>query len=146
MLTLNNLISKIQTFQLAHKQLKSFYFNEIAEKENAEDNNLYPMLFASLQPIKISGVSKKTVIRFYIDDKVKKGQRNYQEVLSDCELICLDLLSYFKQTNFTDYLNIETEVTLNDYTEAFDTETTGFYFDVEFEIIFEWDLCNVPLN
>lgn len=60
----------------------------------------------------------------------------------------LDLLSYFKQTNFDDigYLDVVQEISFEVVTEDGNDEVSGWRFNVTFNTIFEWDLCSIPIN
>ena len=146
MLTLNKLITAIATYTTAHKQIKSWFFGDPWDELNGGQSIHYPMLFGTLQPNRISGTSDVTVIRFYVCDKSKKGLRNQLEVLSDCKQICLDTLIYFKQYQFDEIIKINTEATLTDFVDAFNDEVAGWYFDIEFSAIFEWDACSIPIT
>jgi hypothetical protein len=146
MLTLNKLVIAIESYATAHKQIKSWFFGDPWDELNGGQSIHYPMLFGTLQPNRISGTSDVTVIRFYICDKSKKGLRNQLEVLSDCKQICLDTLIYFMQYDFSELIKINSEVTLTDFVDAFNDEVAGWYFDVEFSAIFEWDACSIPIT
>ena len=146
MLTLNKLVIAIESYATAHKQIKSWFFGDPWDELNGGQSIHYPMLFGTLQPNRISGTSDVTVIRFYICDKSKKGLRNQLEVLSDCKKICLDTLIYFKQYQFDEIIKINTEATLTDFVDAFNDEVAGWYFDIEFSAIFEWDACSIPIT
>ena len=146
MFTLNKLISTIATYSTAHKQIKSWYFGDPWDQLNGGQSIKYPMLFGTLQPNRVEGTSDITVIRFYICDKSKKGLRNQLEVLSDCKQIALDTLIYFKQFDFSELIDVNENATLTDFVDAFNDEVAGWYFDVEFKSIFEWDACSLPIT
>lgn len=145
MITLNKLIKIVEDYATAHKQLKSYYFGDPWNELSGGQSIHYPMLFSTLQPNRVSGTSDITVLRFYVCDKVKKGLRNQVDVLSDCKLICLDTLTYFKQYTFDELLVLGTEVTLTDFSGDFNDEISGWFFDIEFKAIFEWDACGIPI-
>lgn len=140
MFTLNKLNQLLETFVENHDQIETYRFEDVGEQSDI----VYPFLFAVLQPNQISGTEEKTVVRFYLSDRVRPGKENKIEVLSDTKLMALDLLSYFKQINFGYYLNVNTEVTLNDYQDMDVDGSHGWWFDVTFSTVFEWDLCGLP--
>ncbi len=140
MFTLNKLNSLLQTYATNHEQIQTYRFEDVGEQAT----KTYPCLEAVLQPCPINGTKECTVIRFYISDKVKSGATNKIEALSDTKLIALDLLSYFRQFDFGYFLNIEDNLTLNDYVDVETDGEIGWWFDVVFYTIFEWDLCGIP--
>ena len=146
MLTLNNLVAKIAEFQTNHLQLKSWFFGVPPDEKSGGNSIRYPMLMGILQPNKITGNSDITVIEFFVLDKVKKDKRNETDVLSDTKLICLDLLTYLKQTKWVEFLSINTDITLNDIIDAGADEVSGWSFQLELRAKFEWDLCSVPIT
>jgi len=127
-----------------HKQIKSWRLENYGSFSNIE----YPLLVGLIEPSPISTVKRGTVIQFWILDRVEKGLKNQIDCLSDTEQMGLDLLSYFKQTNFDDigYLDVVQETSFNKVTEDGNDEVSGWYFTVTFNTIFEWDLCSIPIN
>lgn len=127
-----------------HKQIKSWRLENYGSFSNIE----YPLLAGLIQPSPISTVKRGTVIQFWILDRVEKGLKNQIDCLSDTEQMGLDLLSYFKQTNFDDigYLDVVQEISFEVVTEDGNDEVSGWRFNVTFNTIFEWDLCSIPIN
>lgn len=146
MATLNNIVAKIAEFQTNHKQLKSWFFGPPPDEKVGGNSIRYPMLMGILQPNKISINSDVTVIEFYVLDKVKKDKRNETEVFSDTKLICIDLVTYLKQTKWNDFLSVNTDITLNDIVDAGADEVSGWSFQLELRGKIDWDLCSVPIT
>jgi len=145
MLTLNNLIQTLNTFSTNHDILNSFYFNDPWDELSGGQSIKYPMMFAVLQPSLLSENIDKTVFKIFITDRVAKGQRNLEEVMSDTKLIAKDLLVYLHFTKFSDMLVIKKDITLNNFTESFDDEVAGWWFELEIKTKFDWDICSVPV-
>lgn len=146
MLTLNNLTKTLKYFSDNHGMLKSFYFNDPWDEQSGGQSIKYPMMFAVLEPSIIGENIDKTVFKIYISDRVKKGERNEVEVLSDTKLICKDLLVYLAYTRFSDIVVIKKDVTLNNFTQSFDDELSGWWFDLEIKTKFDWNLCSIPVT
>lgn len=145
MLTLNNLVTTLQNFANSHEILKSFYFNDPWDEQSGGQSIRYPMMFATLQPSLISENIDKTVFKIYITDRVKKGERNEVEVLSDTKLIAKDVLVYLSLTSFTEIIVVKKDTTLNHFTESFDDEVAGCWFELEIKTKFDWNICSVPV-
>lgn len=144
MFTLNQLNKIIQEFVDNHRQLQTWRLENYGDFSDIT----YPLLAGIIQPSPIDTVKRSTVIKFFVLDKVTKGLRNQIDCLSDTEQMALDLLSYFKQTNFDSigYLDVKQQTQLTCVTENGDDEVSGWEFDVTFDTIFEWDLCSIPIN
>lgn len=146
MLTLNRLITEVETFQNNHDQLTlgSWIFGDPWEA-NAKHNIAYPLLFGMIQPSSTNGTKETFSISFTVCDREKTDKSNTTNVLSNTKQIANDLIVYFQQNqNFTDDFTIDEQVTFEPFVESFDDHCAGWTFTVNFNSPFEWNLCGVP--
>ena len=145
-LTLNNLVSKLEEFVTNHEILNSWYFNDPWYGLKDGESIQYPMMFGRLKPSRLGINTDFTTFEIFVCDRVKKDKLNETEAASNTKSLAKDLLSYLKQTQWTEFLNVKTDVTLEHFFESFDDEVTGCKFDLEIKTAFEWDLCSVPIT
>jgi len=144
MFTLNKLNKIIQEFVANHRQIKSWRLENYGDFSDIT----YPLLAGLIQPSPVDSASSSFVVKFWILDKVTKGLNNQVDCLSDTHSMGLDVLSYFKQTNFDElgYLGVVQTATFDRVIEDGEDEVSGWTFEVTFKTIFEWDLCSIPIT
>ena len=145
MLTLNQIVKKLETFANDHKQLSgNFLFGQFYDYV-ANKSEQYPAMIIYLQPNQLSENTDTYTFQITICDRLKKDDTNEIEVLSDTNLIAKDLITYFKNSPTERDVIINTSVTLNDFTDREDSETAGYYFDITFRQNFDYNYCAIPL-
>lgn len=144
-LTLNNLVAKLEEFVTNHEILNNWYFNDPYDGLKDGETIVYPMMFGVLEPSRLALNADFTTFEIYICDKVNKDKTNETKVSSDTKQLAKDLLSYLKQTVWSEFLQIKTDVTLEHFYESFGDEVTGCKFKIEIKTAFEWDICSVPI-
>jgi hypothetical protein len=148
MFTLNILNNLVEKFVSDHKIIETWRFEDVGDINNIS----YPLLYGVIQPCPVNESEEQNVIRFYISDKTRSNAKNKIQVLSDTKLLALDVLSYFNNLENTssdpsiNSLKIKKQTTLNDFIDTDDDEVSGWWFDVTFSNIFEWNKCVIPLN
>jgi len=147
MLTLNQTTEILKNFALKHKGVNSFYFGDLPERD-ASEKVIYPNVQAVLQGSDITDnvVSRRFTI--VVSDLVNTDESNETHVLSDCELICYDLLNYLEQVETEGNIGMQVvkNGTLTDFTERFDDDVTGWFFDVTISSHIEGFSCDLPIN
>ncbi len=147
MLTLNQTTEILKNFALKHKGVNSFYFGDLPERD-ASEKVIYPNVQAVLQGSDITNnvVSRRFTI--VVSDLVNTDESNETHVLSDCELICYDLLNYLEQVETEGNIGMQVvkNGTLTDFTERFDDDVTGWFFDVTISSHIEGFSCDLPIN
>lgn len=148
MLTLNQNIEILKNFSLKHKSLNSFYFGDEWETDSTI-TPVYPMMNAILQGSDITNgmVSRRFLI--IISDLVNKDESNENHVLSDCELICYDLIHYLENiqnANSIPTFKASQDGTLTDFTERNDDEVSGFFFEITLSSYVSNYSCNLPID
>lgn len=145
MLTLNQIVKKLETFANAHKQLSgNFLFGQFYDYV-ADKSEQYPAMIVYLQPNQLSENTDTYTFQITICDRLKKDDTNEIEVLSDTNLIAKDLITYFKNSPTERDVIINTSVTLNDFSDREDSETAGYFFDLTFRQNFDYNYCAIPL-
>jgi hypothetical protein len=144
-LTLNQIVKKLETFANAHKQLSgNFLFGQFYDYV-ANKSEQYPAMIVYLQPNQLSENTDTYTFQVTICDRLKKDDTNEIEVLSDTNLIAKDLITYFKNSPTERDVIINTSVTLNDFSDREDSETAGYFFDLTFRQNFDYNYCAIPL-
>ena len=145
MLTLNQIVKKLETFANDHKQLSgNFLFGQFYDYV-ANKSEQYPAMIIYLQPNQLSENTDTYTFQITICDRLKKDDTNEIEVLSDTNLIAKDLITYFKNSPTERDVIINTSVTLNDFSDGEDSETAGYFFDITFRQNFDYNYCDIPL-
>lgn len=145
MLTLNQIVKKLETFANDHKQLSgNFLFGQFYDYV-ADKSEQYPAMIVYLQPNQLSENTDTYTFQITICDRLKKDDTNEIEVLSDTNLIAKDLITYFKNSPTERDVIINTSVTLNDFSDREDSETAGYFFDITFRQNFDYNYCDIPL-
>jgi hypothetical protein len=144
-LTLNQIVKKLETFANDHKQLSgNFLFGQFYDYV-ANKSEQYPAMIVYLQPNQLSENTDTYTFQITICDRLKKDDTNEIEVLSDTNLIAKDLITYFKNSPTERDVIINTSVTLNDFSDREDSETAGYFFDITFRQNFDYNYCDIPL-
>lgn len=143
-ITLNNLVTYIETFATNHKQIKSFFFGDIWEYVG-EKNDLFTVFTCTLLGSNLSKGVEGTTFQFGVFDYVAKDKDNEVEVLSDTKRIAKDFISYLNSPIFED-LKIDITADLTDYSEKFNHQLSGWFFNVTIKQPFETDLCSIPMT
>jgi hypothetical protein len=144
-LTLNQIVKKLETFANDHKQLSgNFLFGQFYDYV-ANKSEQYPAMIVYLQPNQLSENTDTYTFQVTICDRLKKDDTNEIEVLSDTNLIAKDLITYFKNSPTERDVIINTSVTLNDFSDREDSETAGYFFDITFRQNFDYNYCDIPL-
>lgn len=152
MLTLNNLISKLNTIATNHLQIKHFGYGdlwEILEKNSLEPMD-YPIMWVVIQTANTTNATMTYNFTVVVGDLVNKDESNELEVQSDTILICKDIISEIKALADDDTEDIyfdsnnDTQWVLNPFTERFDDELSGWSFDFAITIPYTNSDCVTP--
>lgn len=144
MLTLNNVVKQLNNFADSHGQVKSFFYGELYDFA-ASGDIYYPAMAVVSEPNIYSGNTLTYNFNVYFMDRVHKDISNRVEVLSDMQLVCLDLLAYLSRTVELDFM-VDRNITLNDFVDSFDGEVSGYWFNLAIKTKLPLDRCALPLN
>ena len=143
MLTLNQLISKLETIATNHKQINDFGFGDLWEIEQnrpLKGAAMWSVLRNASRNAKVLSIS----ITLVFMDLVNPDERNETEVLSDQLLTATDVLTLLDDDENANDFTIELTNSLEPFTERFSNEWTGWTCDVTFKLNYLSALCEVP--
>lgn len=145
MLSLNQIVNKLNLIQVNHAQLNSFHFGDPWELE-ASENLQYPVFVTALLPGSLSKGIQTTKLYLAVADLVQRGEENETEVLSDTQLILMDcyaqLWEYFEENN----IELSRDATFSPFTEKWDNAVSGWQLEVDVRQFYSRDTCQVPLR
>lgn len=143
MLTLNQIISQLRTIRENHAQLNSFYFGDPFEM-GASESEVYPIMGAALLPGTLAKRQKSTKLLLYVADLVNKDESNENEVLSDTELIILDVYAQLWEYLEENAIELSPDATFSSFTEEWDDEVSGWQIEINLNQFYSRDTCQVP--
>ena len=149
-MTLNQVIQRLQSIALAHRQINHFYYGNLAEWLAQETGKVeYPACFVEHNTSAISSVSKLVThnLRIYFLDMVNKVNNpgaNENEVLSDMLTVAGDIIALFKQPDYQDTWYIEGTAAMTLYSEKLSDYVAGVSIDLPVQTFYFTDACSVP--
>lgn len=148
-MTLNQVLSRIRTISLAHKQVNRFYFGKEWELLNDKKSE-YACVLCEDQGGSIDRTTKQRVLNFrlYFLDLVNVSEDtegNEQEVLSDMLSVAEDIIALLNNHDYDDWM-IQENSPLQFITEVFDDMNAGVYIDVAISVDYLTDRCQVPAD
>lgn len=147
-LTYNQIIKVLNDFATNHYQINEFGNGdlwEVVEHNKTKDFN-YPLLWVQDQPNSTTNGEIEMTFRCFFINLVQKDESNENEVKSDMQQCCLDLLSYWhKQTDYRT-VSVDVNTTLTSFTERFNDELTGWWIDIKLIQQFKYDKCAIPMD
>jgi hypothetical protein len=144
MLTLNQIVQKIEDFQAINLLLKNgdFYFGDPWEF-GASGAIQYPFTGCRLISTNLNGNILTTSLNIFCCDKVNKDETNETEVLSDMHLGALRLYSELESDLEDNYsATMGDTPTLTPFTERFDDEVSGVEMNITIEQFYDKSTCN----
>ena len=147
-LTYNQIIKTLNDFATSHYQINEFGNGdlwEVIQHDQQKDFN-YPLLWVQDQPNTTTQGEIEMVFRCFFINLVQKDESNENEVKSDMQQCCLDLLAFWKKQ--TDYrtVSIDVNTSLTSFTERFNDELTGWWIDIKISQQFNYDKCSIPMD
>lgn len=149
MLTLNQIIKRIRTITLAHKQIRNFYFGSPTDFLT-DKTTRYASAFLQDTPGTIDVLAKTFTIgfRLWLLDLVnvsENAKENELDVQSDMASIAMDLLAEFDYNGYTDW-KVATSGNAELLREALDDMVAGASIDFSISIPWDKNICAVPTN
>jgi hypothetical protein len=149
----NNTVDTLKKLGVNHYQIKTTTTGDLWEID-LEKNTMFPLMH--INPVNaVAGTHEMTLnFQIFIMDLVFPDQLNEQEVLSDCLQICNDLIGTFKNgeslllsnqglNDLPKYFT-EGDITIEPFTERFDSAVTGWVFTLPVVIENEYNTCIAP--
>ena len=149
-LTLNQVIQRLQTLALSHKQINHFFIGDIDEFLDDADVQ-YPALFCEIKPSQNSRTQRQTTFNFdfYFLDLVGVSSNslvNEWEVKSDMTSVALDYLAMLMYSGYQDSWDIATESSMEFRDYQLHDLASGVKISVGVSVRFAADRCQVPAN
>lgn len=147
-LTLNQIVARIRSLALSHKQLNSFYFGEVPEFDANSDID-YPACFLELLPGGLNDDERidRFNFRFYFLDRVlvaEDTEGNETEVLSDMRSVAVDMKAMLKYFGYQDDWMIDAASSISPLTETLGDMVGGCFMEVGITVDNLLDRCQVP--
>jgi len=155
-LTLNQIIDRIETLALSHKQVESFYLlKETVDAYLSNGDVVYPTLLCDL--VDGGGVDRLTrqvsipMRLFFLDAEklVDDSQGNTLEIWSDRISVAQDFIAMLlKETNTEQYRDwrIDGGQQLAFYSEKFSDYVAGVSVDITIRLPYEVNRCQAPIE
>lgn len=149
-LSLNQIVARLRTLSLSHRQVNSFYYGDPHEY-TANGDITYPAIFVESQPGTIDRINKiqRYAFRIYCFDLVHVSQdteENETEVLSDTSQIIDDLIAMVANPVYQyDWIIGDTAGKILG-TEQLDDMLAGVVADIEIGVEYLTDSCVVPAD
>lgn len=148
MVSYNQLIKIQSDIAAAHLQIRSFGTGAPTEIGN---NVTYPLMWSIQQPGSISILQKQNLFAFKIifADLVNTDNSNEQEVLSDMQLVALDVITQLQLEEYADLFTVEPSARIDPFTEEAPGSNTadkiaGWVLDITLRADYLSDRCAVP--
>jgi hypothetical protein len=148
MLTLNQIRRTFEVIAEAHQQLRGFGFDNEANFGQSDDME-FPCLYVVQQPANIAGQTLSRTFDCFILDRyygdADNTPSNITDVLSDTQLIAMDVVSLLSNTQYAFQLNKDTIQMLPIYGTQGDL-LAGCKLTVTLEEAFDYWRCSVPYD
>lgn len=146
-MTLNQVIQRIETLALGHRQINHFFMGDIPEWLSNGDVR-YPACFLQLADGRISRTDKYTYFNFKLwlcdlADVATNSQANEIEVQSDLTSIAEDLIAMIGYSEYRDW-DVTFDSRMQFYTEKFEDIVIGLELDLTIGVRFDANRCQVP--
>ena len=146
-MTHNQFIKLFTDIATNHRDIHSFGSGDLWEYMANEGATLNPVtMWVFVQPNAVVGGVDNPKYSLVIMDAVNKGEDNEDEVLSDTLRIAKDILAVLRQPYYEDFFLFEQNVTFDNFTERFDSEMSGWQFDITFKQPFTYNGCQVNMD
>lgn len=157
----NQIIGLLTRIAEEHEQIKSFGFGELFDQAhsnllyNADDNNLqaptYPLMWGALVDSVLSNtdaVAAPQLVTNYqivVSDMMYTDESNKDEILSDCQLICLDIIGILQSSDYYSYFFVDKVANLTPFVgmNENDDSAIGWTFNIGFRVSYN-NRCNIP--
>jgi len=147
MLTLNQIVRRIQKLALNHKQIRNFYFGSVTDFLN-DKTTKYASAFLQDQPgvIDPTGKTVTYLFKMYFLDLEHVSEEtgaNTLDVQSDMLQVATDIVAEIDFHGFIDWM-VSTAANFVLVREEFDDFVAGVAIDLTIQVPYDKDICAVP--
>lgn len=148
-LTLNQVIKRIETLALNHRQLNHFFVGDPVEYLTNGDVR-YPACFLELQGSRIDKEARQTIFSFRfwlcdLEDIAIDSSANEIELQSDLTSICEDIVAMLAFTEYTDW-DVFTPGNIQYFKDKFEDLVIAAAMTIEIGVRFDANRCQVPTD
>lgn len=147
-MTLNQVITRIKTIALAHKQVRNFQAGLVTDFLT-DHTTKYPSVFLQDNGGIISTKGQSTLnYRVYFVDVVdvsENTKQNEQDVQSDMFSVAEDIIAEMSSGNYTDWI-VSAENNVQFVVEESDDQYAGVIVDISIRKMFKQNRCEIPTN
>lgn len=147
-MTLNQVIQKLESLALSHKQINHFFFGDLVEWL-ANGDLKYPCCFVEVNNSTISKSDHQTKynLSIWFLDLVNVDtatRSNEVDVMSDLTAIAEDYTAMLNFVDYQDYFTINTDYALQYFREKFEDMTIAVKIDITVGVDYTANRCQVP--
>ena len=143
--TANQIKDSFQLLASGHLQINSFAYDQEFNQQ-AYPSFIYPLMFVDPLGGTLNGTIYTRTYRVAIADRVLKSKDNKLEVLSDTQLIILDVLAYWMKLGQNERFTITSTNTITPFYDKWGDEVTGHFVDIGIEEFYDFNSCAIPLS
>lgn len=143
--TANQIKDSFQVLASGHLQINSFAYDQEFNQQ-AYPSFIYPLMFVDPLGGTLNGTIYTRTYRVAIADRVLKSEDNKLEVLSDTQLIILDVLAYWMKLGQNERFTITSTNTITPFYDKWGDEVTGHFVDIGIEEFYDFNSCAIPLS
>jgi hypothetical protein len=142
--TLNKIVDILAEYAANDYRVNDFFFGDLWEYAEKKLDR-FPLMLATLKDSEISERLDRTNLQIGFFDRVDKDEAIELGVLSDTKEMAKGFCTYINSPSFKDFL-ISSNLRLTSFTERFDHELSGHFFDIQISQQFENDVCALPVS
>lgn len=135
-----------------HHMVRSFGFGQLSDV-GADSPMEFPYIWVEPTTSRVNindngGTVLIEGFNIYCMDKLKKGDSNYEDILSDTRFILDTIIADFRNSKYyVDYgIKFNGDVIYDPAIEATDDNTNGWVAAVELKMPFRYNVCNIPIE
>lgn len=143
--SLNNHIENLRSFGLNHLQIKSVSAGEIMPVDNKKLE--YPLMH--IQFLSASPQTNQLVWKFrfiFADISKDDNNLNTQELTSDLTQVGIDLISFFKNGQFSSIYTFVENSEILPFIDKRVNVQSGVFLDITFKTKYDYSACNLPIE
>lgn len=146
MISYNQVIALFQNIATAHEQVHSFGVGEAWMVDaRPEDQQLMPKVWLIPGQLDVQEYIMRYNLTLLCFDLVQKDETNMEEVLSDTQLILLDIVKVLRAYP-NSWFQIVDEPRLNPFVERFQEDVSGWRMDLVLQVDFNSSECDMPMD
>jgi len=151
-LAYSKLIAIFRDISARNKNLNDFGFGQTSEV-GASRPMLFPFLWvepSQTRSVRVEGGYLTDIIsfNFYLMDKIKQGESNWEDILSDTKYTLDTIITEITQHRYYRELDISlaNDIVMQPFIEQFDDNTNGWVAGIDFKMPVRYTVCNSPIE